>query len=184
VPGSLHPARSRFICYQDCGLQANAMAIITRWRMPPENWCGTGSSVYPLPYPHQPEEFNDTLLSIFFRHPQCSINGSETCLQWSTPVSDVIGSWNIMPICAPRTERISSDARCSRSLSWNQALPFTILPGGRGISCRTESIVTLLPQAALANYSQCFALGQFKTDAIHRKDSALGVLNASPGLQL
>ena len=23
-----------------CGLQASAMAIITRWRMPPENWCG------------------------------------------------------------------------------------------------------------------------------------------------
>ena len=22
------------------GLQASAMAIITRWRMPPENWCG------------------------------------------------------------------------------------------------------------------------------------------------
>ena len=23
-----------------CGLQASAIAIITRWRMPPENWCG------------------------------------------------------------------------------------------------------------------------------------------------
>ena len=23
-----------------CGTQASAMAIITRWRMPPENWCG------------------------------------------------------------------------------------------------------------------------------------------------
>ncbi len=23
-----------------CGLQASAMAIITRWRIPPENWCG------------------------------------------------------------------------------------------------------------------------------------------------
>ena len=23
-----------------CGLQASAMAIITRWRMPPESWCG------------------------------------------------------------------------------------------------------------------------------------------------
>jgi hypothetical protein len=22
------------------GSQASAMAIITRWRMPPENWCG------------------------------------------------------------------------------------------------------------------------------------------------
>ncbi|CFO96035.1 Protein of uncharacterised function (DUF1602) [Bordetella pertussis] len=22
------------------GLQASAMAIITRWRMPPESWCG------------------------------------------------------------------------------------------------------------------------------------------------
>ena len=22
------------------GLQESAMAIITRWRMPPENWCG------------------------------------------------------------------------------------------------------------------------------------------------
>jgi hypothetical protein len=22
------------------GLQASAMAIMTRWRMPPENWCG------------------------------------------------------------------------------------------------------------------------------------------------
>jgi hypothetical protein len=22
------------------GLQASAIAIITRWRMPPENWCG------------------------------------------------------------------------------------------------------------------------------------------------
>ena len=22
------------------GLQASAMAIIARWRMPPENWCG------------------------------------------------------------------------------------------------------------------------------------------------
>ena len=23
-----------------CGLQDSAMAIMTRWRMPPDNWCG------------------------------------------------------------------------------------------------------------------------------------------------
>ena len=32
--------RGRLVGDQQCGSQASAMAIITRWRMPPESWCG------------------------------------------------------------------------------------------------------------------------------------------------
>ena len=30
----------RLVGDQHLGRQASAIAIITRWRMPPENWCG------------------------------------------------------------------------------------------------------------------------------------------------
>ena len=30
----------RLVGDQDVGSQASAMAIMTRWRMPPESWCG------------------------------------------------------------------------------------------------------------------------------------------------
>ena len=46
------------------------------------------------------------------------MSGSETCLPMvSTGLSEVIGSWKIMPIWAPRTWRISSGAICSKSCS-------------------------------------------------------------------
>src|SRR5688572_465419 len=63
----------------------------------------------------------------------------------NTGLSDVIGSWKIIPICAPRTWRISSFDILRRSCPEKTAVPAVTFPGGDAIRPRTESIVTLLP---------------------------------------
>src|SRR5689334_1344127 len=50
-----------------------------------------------------------------------------------------------MPICAPRTWRISSFDILTKSCPAKNAFPASIFPGGEGINPNTESMVTLLP---------------------------------------
>ena len=65
----------------------------------------------------------------------------------STGLSEVMGSWNTMEICPPRTWRISSPLIESTSLPPNRiVLPSRISPGGWGMRRRIDIAPTDLPQ--------------------------------------
>ena len=83
-------------------------------------------------------------LAVMFRW---SSSVSVNCLPMvSTGLSDVIGSWNTIPMSLPRTFRICALESCRRSRPSKMTSPATILPGGSGISPMIESALTLLPQ--------------------------------------
>src|SRR5688572_16660044 len=63
----------------------------------------------------------------------------------STGLSVIIGSWNTIEICAPRTLRISSSGSVTRSLPPKRMRPPTMRPGG-STRPRMEKPVTVLPQ--------------------------------------
>ena len=129
------------------GLHASAMAIITRCRMPPDNWCGYSSTRWAA-------AGMPTRSSI-------SIARVRACprviFSWSTRASmicsphvytgfnAVIGSWKIIEISLPRIARICSLVSGTRSRPLNRIRPPTILPGGCGMSFSMERAVTLLP---------------------------------------
>ena len=60
-------------------------------------------------------------------------------------LSDVIGSWKIMPMRLPRTARISSSVSVSRLRPSNITSPLTMRPGGVGMSRMIDRLVTDLP---------------------------------------
>ena len=62
----------------------------------------------------------------------------------STGLSEDIGSWKIIAIRLPRTERMPASSSARRSSPSKTILPLSIRPGS-GISRRMESAVTLLP---------------------------------------
>ena len=130
------------------GSRASAIAIITRWRMPPENWCGkllirfSGCGI-------------PTMLSSSIARERASALGS---FRWATIVSTicssmvntgfrlVIGSWKIIAMSRPRMSRISDSPSLIRSSPSNRTLPPSILPAGLGSSRMIARLVTLLPQ--------------------------------------
>jgi hypothetical protein len=63
----------------------------------------------------------------------------------STGFSDVIGSWKIIAISLPRTDRSVRSLWLTRSCPWKTALPDSTRPL-RDSSPRIASDVTLLPQ--------------------------------------
>ncbi len=90
------------------GPQARAMAIITRWRMPPDSSCGYWSS-------RRPASGMRTSLSSRSAVARASAllssrwvrNGSAICLPiFISGFSDVIGSWKIIDISWPQMWRI------------------------------------------------------------------------------
>ena len=134
------------------GSQASAIAIITRWRMPPESWCGycvargaRGSGMS-----HQPQHLDGARRGVARGEAADAASASRRSGApiVSTGLSEVIGSWKIIEIC------VAADARASRrSLQRQQIAPFeadarraTMRPGGDAMSRRIESAVTLLPQ--------------------------------------
>ena len=129
------------------GLQASAMAIITRWRIPPESWCGYSRT-------RRWGSGMPTRISISTALASASAAERPWCRRSVSPIwrptvstgfSEVIGSWKIMLISLPRIARISRSDRCSRSRPWKRMAP-AILPGGSGISRRMDMEVTDLPQ--------------------------------------
>ena len=100
------------------GLHESAMAIITRWRMPPESWCGysfTRRSAFGMC-----TIFSiSTVLSIASRRPRpsCRRMASAICSPTvNTGFSEVIGSWKIIAISLPRIFRICDGDRLRRFL--------------------------------------------------------------------
>ena len=92
------------------GSQASAIAIITRWRMPPENWCGYSpmrSLACGIPTRSSTSAARSMACSLLT--PRCSLTVSAICLPTViVGFSEVSGSWKIMPISLPRTWRMSS----------------------------------------------------------------------------
>ncbi len=93
------------------------MAIITRWRMPPESWCGysftrrSGLGMWTI-------LSISTVLSIAARRPRpsCRRMASAICSPIvKTGFSEVIGSWKTIEISLPRTFRIWAGGKVTRS---------------------------------------------------------------------
>ena len=122
------------------------MAIMTRWRMPPDIWCGKSrarSSGLGMP----------TTRSISTARAQASFLLMSECVRmastiWSptryTGFRLVMGSWKIIEICAPRICSISDSVAASRSLPSNVMEPPATWPGSWR-SRMMDSEVTLLP---------------------------------------
>ena len=123
------------------------MAIITRWRMPPESWCGysfTRRSGSGMPTSFSISTARSSACCADM--PWCRRSVSPICRPTvRTGLSEVMGSWKIMLISLPRMLRISTSERSSRFLPLKRMAP-AILPGGSGIRRRMDMAVTDLPQ--------------------------------------
>src|ERR1700730_708533 len=114
--------------------------------MPPESWCGYS-------WTRRSGEGMPTRSSISIARSaaarcesfRCKATASAICAPTvCTGLSEVIGSWKIMAISAPRMARISSVSSLTRSLPSKKMLPAAISPGC-SISRMMLSAVTLLP---------------------------------------
>ena len=132
---------------KSAGSSANAIAIITRWRCPPESWCGyvftrrsgSGSCT------ERNSSITRSRRSEGFRTP-CVSNTSRTCSPTvRTGLRAVIGSWKIIAMARPRSERSRAGGAVRRSSpSSSIAPPVTrSWPGGRRPS--TACAVTDFP---------------------------------------
>ena len=129
------------------GSLASAMAIITRWRWPPESWCGNASSRCSASA--KPAWFSTSMTRArnwLAGMRRCSVIASATCRPMRcSGLRLVIGSWNTMPASSPR-------ARCNAAgaapiICWpsSRMLPVGLVPPG-GRSCSSDSAVTDLPE--------------------------------------
>ena len=129
------------------GLQASAIAIITRWRMPPEKRCGYSWK----------RDFAEGIFTFSSRRivsasaserdrPRCRISASAIWKPMvSTGFSEVIGSWKIIAMSLPRIWRICASGRVRSSLPLSLIEPSILLELG-GVSRMIDSAVTLLPE--------------------------------------
>ncbi len=79
--------------------------------------------------------------------PRCAISVSAIWLPiFMVGLSEVIGSWKIMPIAAPRTRLIARAPRPISSCPSRRAEPPVMRPGGMSISPMIACTVTDLPQ--------------------------------------
>ena len=101
------------------GLHASAIAIMTRWRIPPESWCGYSSTMRSgVGIPTSVSISTARARACFFVMPWCSVRLSIICRPTvNTGFKEVIGSWKIIEMSFPRILRMS------RSLSFNRSLP-------------------------------------------------------------
>ena len=124
------------------------MAIITRWRMPPDSWWGywlrrLSGSVMPTSVRSSMARARAAASSM----PRWMVSGSMICSPiLSTGLSEVIGSWKIMAISRPRMRRISSSDSCSSSRPSKRTEPLGMRAVPGGSSCMTASAETDLPE--------------------------------------
>src|SRR5437870_3581039 len=130
------------------GLHATAIAIIIRCRMPPLNWCGywarrrSGSGIPTMPSSSAARRRASAgVIPRWISSPSVSWRPIER-----TGLSEVIGSWNTMPISRPRTRRISSSESFRMSRPLKRTRPPTIRPAGPATRRMMLSALTLLPQ--------------------------------------
>ena len=124
------------------------MAIMTRWRMPPESWCGYSSS-------RVSGEGILTSRSISRARARASAALTGRCRRIASTICSptvctglrlVIGSWKIIDTASPRTARISLSGRSRRLRPSSLISPPAMRPGGLGTRRMIDSDVTDLPQ--------------------------------------
>ena len=125
------------------GSLASAMAIMARWRCPPESWCGklparlAGSGMPVFASNSIAACAHSAPVKPFF-----SIKISAIC--WPmvmSGLSAVMGSWKTMAMSPPRTPRISRSESCSRSRPANRAWPSTAASPSR--RSRLSAVIVL-----------------------------------------
>ncbi len=124
------------------------MAIMMRWRIPPENWCGK------LPTRCRAAGMRTRSISSIALTlasdrdiPRCTTNISPSCSPTlSTGFSEDSASWKIMAISWPRIRRRCSGLSVSRSRSLKRISPPLIFPGGVSRMPMTACAVTDLPE--------------------------------------
>ena len=87
------------------GSLASAMAIMTRWRWPPDNWCGKASIRFSgSRMPTLCNSSSTRTRTAFSSMRRCTRSTSPTCRSMvCSGLSDVIGSWKIIEMRSPRT---------------------------------------------------------------------------------
>ena len=129
------------------GWQESAIAIITRWRWPPESW--NGYSFTMLSTRGRPVSLRMRMVcsrASALDTPWCSRIASATCSPiFSTGLRLVMGSWKIMEISLPRIFLRSSSESLVRSLPSKRISPSTIRPVVPRNKPMMESDVTLFP---------------------------------------
>ena len=130
------------------GLSASAMAIITRWRMPPESSCG-----YWVRRRSASGMRTASSASTARRRPSsrptgsCARIASINCRPMvSTGLSEVIGSWKIIAIRLPRMRRMRPSPSAARSRSPSRTEPCEIFAAGFGRRPMIASDVIDLPE--------------------------------------
>ncbi len=130
------------------GSSAIAMAIMMRWRIPPENWCGKSPTRSRAAGMRTRSMSSMALARASPRDiPRCTTNISPSCCPTlSTGFSEESASWKIMAISWPRIRRRSSALSFSRSRSLKRISPPLIRPGGMSRMPMTAWAVTDLPE--------------------------------------
>ena len=100
------------------GSQASAIAIMTRCRIPPENWCGYSlRRSLGCGSPTRPSTSAARSIACSRDTSRCSSTASAICLPTViVGLSEVSGSWKIIPIRLPRTWSIFSSDRAAISV--------------------------------------------------------------------
>ena len=129
------------------GLQASAIAIITRWRMPPEKRCGCSwKRDFAAGIRTRSSRRMVSASAAARDRPRCWISASAI---WKPMVSTglrlVIGSWKIIATSLPRMSFISASGSVSRSRPESMMRP-SLRPLSLGMSRMIDSAVTLLPE--------------------------------------
>ena len=135
------------------GSHDRAIAIMTRWRIPPDISCGyclTRRSGLLIP-----TALSDSTAfsqAAFFDRPWWRMTASAI---WSPTVKTglrlVIGSWKIIAMSLPRTWRISSSESASRSRPSNRISPVGISAGGMSMQPHDRQRGHALAAAGLAD---------------------------------
>ena len=157
------------------GEQASAMAIITRWRMPPDSSCGycfTRRSGSGNADDHEAVDgaLHGGLLS---RVPGAGSSVSPICRPMvRTGLSDVIGSWKIIEMSLPRILRISASVFSKQVRRPGNGRHLHCGPGGSGISRKIGHGSHRLAAARLADDRQNLAFLDVERQPVDRAHDA------------
>ncbi|RPK51198.1 hypothetical protein EES40_04380 [Streptomyces sp. ADI93-02] len=130
------------------GSRASAIAIMMRWRIPPENWWGK-SPTRCRAAGMRTRSISSIALALASPRdiPRCTTNISPSCAPTlRTGFSEDSASWKIMAISWPRIRRRSSFLSFSRSRSLKRISPPLIRPGGMSRMPMIAWAVTDLPE--------------------------------------
>ena len=167
--------RGRLVGDEQDGLVGKPMASMTRWRMPPENWCGKpamarSGAVMPM----RPSSFDGARQR---RRRSCRRGAPSPRPAGrpmrSTGLSEVIGSWKTIAILSPRSARTSSWSIATMSRPRKTISPLAI----RLCSCSSrmiDSAVTLLPEPDSPTMPSV-SREDLEADAVDRADDAASV---------